>query len=193
MKAFFTPRYIVLLCVSIAIAYYFVSNTQRFKKENAQLKTEINELKKQWINLRVREGEIAFAAQEIVRLQEQREEIQRELAGMTTTMRVEQESIVFLQKEMDKLFFRQREKVRKEAKGARFKKMTTPEGRTYEDIEIIEVRPDGLSFRFGSDSASAAGLGLHQISDEWIDRFMYTDEEVNAACAKAGVKPRKKK
>ena len=57
---------------------------------------------------------------------------------------------------------------------------------TNENIEITEVRPDGISFRFGSDgSASARGIGLHEIPKEWIDYFMYTDAEVAEARAKA--------
>ena len=95
-----------------------------------------------------------------------------------------------LQRELTELFEKQRLQLREEARGMKFEKMTTPEGRTYENIEIMEVRTDGVSFRFG-DGASAAGLGLHQLSDDWIEYFMYTDAEVNKACAEAGVKPRK--
>lgn len=192
MKSFLTLRNIILLCVGIAVAYYFYSNGIKFKKENTQLKTEIGDLKTRFINLRIQEGELAFAAQEIAKIDEMRDEIQREVDALRSTMEKEQEAFNALQRSLDKLFLERRELIRKNASGTKFEKMTTPEGRIYENIEITNVGPDRVSFRFGG-GANAAGLGLHQISDEWIEYFMYTDDEVNAACAKAGVKPRRKK
>ena len=190
MRSFLRIRYIILLFAGISIAYYFYSNATNFRKENRQLTSDIQELKTEFINLRIQEGEIAFAAQEIAKIDEQRDEIKRELNDLRSTLEKEGAVVDSLQRELTELFEKQRLQLREEARGRKFEKMTTPEGRTYENIEIMEVRPDGVSFRFG-DGASAAGLGLHQLSDDWIEYFMYTDAEVNKACAEAGVKPRK--
>lgn len=190
MKGFLTLRNIILLCVGIAIAYYFYGNATKFRKENRQLKAQIQDLKTQFMNLRIQQGEIAFAAQEIAKIHEERDEIQSEVDALRRAMEKEGAAVAALQQDLGVLFENQRSQLREKAKGMKFKKMTTPEGRTYENIEIMEVRPDGVSFRFGG-GASAAGLGLELISDEWIEHFMYTDAEVNEACRKAGVKPRR--
>ena len=190
MKGFLTLRNVILLSVGIAIAYYFYSNATKFRKENRQLKAQIQDLKTQFMNLRIQEGEIAFADQEIANIHEERDEIQSEVDALRRTMEVEQAAVDTLQQSLDKLFSQRREKIWENASGTKFEKMTTPEGRTYQNIEIMEVRPDGVSFRFGG-GASAAGLGLELISDQWIEHFMYTDAEVNEACKKAGLKPRR--
>ena len=52
MKRFFSVRYLVLVIAGLAIAYHFHITRKRFVDGNAQLKTELSDLKGEWIELR---------------------------------------------------------------------------------------------------------------------------------------------
>jgi len=186
MKRFFSVRYLILLIAGLAIAYYFHITRKRNADGNAELKIELSDLKSEWIALRVQEGESAYAKEKLIEVNKRIESLNDEAAEIRQSVSTEQLAVESLEKRKKALFFEYREQVRRQAKGLRFDKMTTPQGKRYENIEITEVRPDGISFRFGSDgSASARGIGLHEIPKEWIDYFMYTDAEVAEARAKA--------
>jgi len=182
MKRFFSVRYLVLLIAGLAIAYYFHITRKSFTDENAQLKIELSDLKGEWIELRLKEGEAAYAKQELVEINKKLESMSVEEAQIRKSISVGQLATESLVKRKNTL----REQVRKGAKGMRFDEMRTPQGKHYENIEIIEVRPDGILFRFGSPgSASARRIGLDKLPREWVKRFMYTDEELVAGRAGA--------
>ncbi len=181
MKRFFSVRYLVLLIAGLAIAYHFHITRKRFVDGNTQLKTELSDLKGKWIELRLKEGATAYAKQELIKVNKEMDRLSDEAAQIRQSVSVEQFAIESLEKRKKALFLEYREQVRRGAKGMRFDEMTTPRGKRYENIEIREVRPDGISFRFGADGAAGArGIGLDEIPREWAKRFMYTEEELVA-------------
>ncbi len=182
MKRFFSVRYLVLLIAGLAIAYYFHINRKRFADGNAQLKTELADLNSEWMELRKQEGELTYAKQELVEINKKLKSLSGEAAQIRQSVSVEQLAIESLKQRKKALFLEYREQVRRQAKGAYFDEMTTPQGKHYKNVEIIEVRPDGISFRHGADgSAGARGLALHELPSEWVKRFMFTREELEWA------------
>ena len=186
MKRFFSVRYLVLLIAGLAIAYYFHINRKRFADGNAELKTELSDLKSEWIELRLKEGATAYAKQELIKVNKEMDRLSDEAAEIRQSVSAEQLVVESLEKRKKALFLEYRQQVRRQAEGMHFDEMTTPQGKHYENIEITEVRPDGVSFRFGAPgSASARRIGLDELPREWVKRFMYTDEELVAERAGA--------
>jgi thiol-disulfide isomerase/thioredoxin/cell division protein FtsL len=181
MKRFFSVRYLVLVIAGLAIAYHFHITRKRFVDGNTQLKTELSDLKGEWIELRLKEGAATYAKQELIKLNKEMDRLSDEAAQIRQSLSVEQLAIESLEKRKKALFFEYREQVRREAKGMRFDEVRTPQGKHYENIEIMKVGPDGVSFRHGAaGSASGRGMGLDELPREWAKRFMYTDEELGA-------------
>ena len=181
MKRFFSVRYLVLVIAGLAIAYHFHITRKRFVDGNTQLKTELSDLKGEWIELRLKEGAATYAKQELIKLNKEMDRLSDEAAQIRQSVSVEQLAIESLEKRKKALFFEYREQVRREAKGMRFDEVRTPQGKHYENIEIMKVGPDGVSFRHGAaGSASGRGMGLDELPREWAKRFMYTDEELGA-------------
>ena len=181
MKRFFSVRYLVLVIAGLAIAYHFHITRKRFVDGNTQLKTELSDLKGEWIELRLKEGAATYAKQELIKLNKEMDRLSDEAAQIRQSVSVEQLAIESLKKRKKALFFEYREQVRREAKGMRFDEVRTPQGKHYENIEIMKVGPDGVSFRHGAaGSASGRGMGLDELPREWAKRFMYTDEELGA-------------
>lgn len=181
MKRFFSVRYLVLVIAGLAIAYHFHITRKRLVDGNTQLKTELSDLKGEWIELRLKEGAATYAKQELIKLNKEMDRLSDEAAQIRQSVSVEQLAIESLKKRKKALFFEYREQVRREAKGMRFDEVRTPQGKHYENIEIIKVGPDGVSFRHGAaGSASGRGMGLDELPREWAKRFMYTDEELVA-------------
>jgi thiol-disulfide isomerase/thioredoxin/cell division protein FtsL len=181
MKRFFSVRYLVLVIAGLAIAYHFHITRKRFVDGNTQLKTELSDLKGEWIELRLKEGAATYAKQELIKLNKEMDRLSDEAAQIRQSLSVEQLAIESLEKRKKALFFEYREQVRREAKGMRFDEVRTPQGKHYENIEIMKGGPDGVSFRHGAaGSASGRGMGLDELPREWAKRFMYTDEELGA-------------
>lgn len=182
MKRFFSVRYLVLVIAGLAIAYHFHITRKRFVDGNAQLKTELSDLKGEWIELRLKEGATAYAKQELIKVNKEMDRLSDEAAQIRQSVSVEQLAIESLEKRKKALFFEYREQVRRGAKGMRFDEMRTPQGKHYENIVIIKVGPDGVSFRHGAaGSASGRGIGLGELPSEWVKRFMFTREELEWA------------
>ena len=181
MKRFFSVRYLVLVIAGLAIAYHFHITRKRFVDGNTQLKTELSDLKGEWIELRLKEGAATYAKQELIKLNKEMDRLSDEAAQIRQSLSVEQLAIESLEKRKKALFFEYREQVRREAKGMRFDEVRTPQGKHYENIEIMKVGPDGVSFRHGAaGSASGRGMGLDELPREWAKRFMYIGEELGA-------------
>ena len=155
MKRFFSVRFVILLIVGLAIAYYFHITRKRNVDGNAELKVELSDLKSEWLALRLQEGESAYAKEKLIEVNKRIESLNDEAAEIRQSVSTEQLAVESLEKRKKALFFEYREQVRRQAKGLRFDKMTTPQGKRYENIEITEVRPDGISFRFGSDGSAS--------------------------------------
>ncbi len=186
MKRFFSVRFVILLIAGLAIAYYFHITRKKNADGNAELKVELSDLKSEWLALRVQEGESAYAKEKLIEVNKRIESLNDEAAEIRQSVSTEQLAVESLEKRKKALFLEYREQVRRQAKGLRFDKMTTPQGKRYENIEITEVRPDGVSFRFGAPgSASARRIGLDELPKEWVKLFMYTDEELVAEPAGA--------
>ena len=186
MKRFFSVRYIILLIAGLAIIYYFHITRKRFADGNAELKIELADLKSEWIALRVQEGESAYAKEKLIEVNKRIESLNDEAAEIRQSVSTEQLAVESLEKRKKALFFEYREQVRRQAKGLRFDEIRTPQGKLYENIEIIKVGPDGISFRHGADGAAAArGIDLDELPEEWVKRFMYTDEDLGVEPAGA--------
>jgi hypothetical protein len=182
MSRILTIWNILILTAVGAIAYYFYSNHQTLMGENEKLTAELVELESQWTQLRHEEGEIAFARQELAHVTKSTNSLRPEILDLGQAITEKQADIEFLEEKISSRFFQYRKQLRKEAKGMSFDEIKTPQGKMYYDVRIIEIRPDGISFGHGAEGTlGLAGLGLHEIPDKWIERFMYTEEELEWA------------
>jgi hypothetical protein len=173
---------IIILTAVGAIGYYFYSNHQVLVADNEKLTRGLVQLENKWTQLRHQEGEAAYARQELVEVQKDLDSLRPEISDLDRAIAKKQDEIDHLKQVIKTRFLEYRAQMRKEAKGMTFDQITTPQGKVYSNIRIIEVRPDGISFRHGAaGSASARGLNLYELPAEWIKRFMYTEEELEWA------------
>ena len=112
MKRFFSVRYLVLVIAGLAIAYHFHITRKRFVDGNTQLKTELSDLKGEWIELRLKEGAATYAKQELIKLNKEMDRLSDEAAQIRQSVSVEQLAIESLKKRKKALFFEYREQVR---------------------------------------------------------------------------------
>ena len=182
MSRILTIWNILILTAVGAIAYYFYSNHQTLMGENEKLTAELVELESQWTQLRHEEGELAFARQELAQVTKRTNSLRPEILDLGQAITEKQADIEFLEEKISSRFFEYRKQLRKEAKGMSFDEIKTPQGKMYYDVRIIEIRPDGISIGHGAEGTlGLAGLGLHEIPEEWIERFMYTEEDLEWA------------
>lgn len=173
---------IIILTAVGAIGYYFYSNHQVLVADNEKLTRGLVQLENKWTQLRHQEGEAAYARQELVEVQKDLDSLRPEISDLDRTIAKKQADIDDLKQQIKTRFLEYRVQMRKEAKGMTFDQIKTPQGKVYNNIRIIEVRPDGISFRHGAaGSASARGLALHELPAEWTKCFMYTEEELEWA------------
>ena len=182
MKRFFSVRYLIFLLVSLAVIYYFHINKKRGEDQNIKVSAELADLKAEWLQLKVEQGEVAYATQERDKMNQNRKLLQAEVVEMRESLKEVKVATELLESQRRTLFFEYREQMWREAKGMKFDQIMTQQGKIYRNVEIIEVRPDGILFRFGgAGSASVRGMALHELPAEWIRRFMYTEEKTEAA------------
>ncbi len=171
-------RYLVILIIGLAVAYHFHIKAKRLRDQNTELKAEIADLKSKWIDFRVEQGENNYSEEELVKVNKQLEILERESELLRESVKSKGEAVQSLRESISSLFKEYRDRIREEAKGMRFDEMTTKDGRHYVDVEITEVRPDGISFRH---SKGARGLDLDEVPDDWIKGFLYTEDELKKA------------
>lgn len=182
MRRFFSVGNLICLLIGLVVIYHFHINKKRNVDLQAEINAELAELNEDWVLLRAQQGEIEYSIQECERVNKKREQLKAEIAQMQKGLLEHKAAIQLLAEQRKTLFSKYREQVRKEAKGMRFAEIITPQGKTYLNVKINEVRSDGISFSFGAaGSASGRGIGLHEIPSEWIRRFMYTEEELEWA------------
>lgn len=168
-------RYFVILIIGLALAYHFHIKGKRLRDQNAELETEISDLKSKWIEFRVEQENNNYSEEELVKINKELEGLERESEQLRKAVKTKEDAVKSLRASIDHLFKQYRERIREEAKGMRFDEIKTKSGRHYVDVEITEVRSDGISFRH---SNGARGLGLDEIPDEWLKGFLYSDDEL---------------
>ena len=171
-------RYFVILIIGLAVAYHFHIKGKRLRDQNAELKTEITHLKLEWVDFRVKQGESNYSQEKLTKVKKELERVERESELLRESVESKEDAVQSLRASIENLFEQYRKRIREEAKGMRFDEMTTKNGRRYVDVEITEVRPDGISFRH---SNGARGLDVDEIPDEWIKGFLYTEAELKKA------------
>ena len=183
MRRFFAlrylARYINIVLIGLVVAYQFHIKTKRSTDQKTKIIAELADLNAKWVQLRARQGELEYASQERDKVMKKCEGLKAEIVQMQQAVLEHKEAIELLGKQRTTLFFEYRKQMRWNAKGMKFSQIMTPQGKTYDNVEIIEVRPDGITFRHGAaGSASARGMALHELPAEWVKRFMYTEEEM---------------
>ncbi len=182
MKRVFSLGNFICLLIGLAVIYHFHINKKRNVDVQAEINAELAELNADWVLLKAQQGEIEYAIQECNKVNKKRERLKAEMAEMQQGLLEHKAAIELLTEQRKTLFFEYRKQIREEAKGMRFAEIITPQGKTYVNVEIIEVRRDDISFRHGvAGSVSARGMAMHEFPSKWIRRFMYTEEELEWA------------
>lgn len=192
MSRNFLIRAVSLIAMALVIAYFFYNHFAELDAENKQLEEEVAGLEGQWVKLRQQQGESAYNKQKIIEIEAQVTIAQSEIAMLREVIDQRKKDIAALEEANHKIFLDRRKEAWRAAKGEEFDKVVTPQGKIYSKILITEVRPQEVSFVFGI-GAQGHALPLHMIPEEWVVRYMYTEEEVKAAqaAAKRGVRPPK--